>query len=263
MKTQDPWKGRLTSLAEQARPLPPAAVHRIMARARRRRLAQMSSASLLAVGVVIGIMFAVISVRPVAPQRTPADHPASPTQSPRSSTAPSGAKTSSSTAAREFGCGATLGPPLSTNSANGLSLTITHVSRASRTSPPRVQIRLQSTQHIQLVDDNQHDNRLPQDTGPRIVILHNGRIVAGQEMSVAGWVPAYLPFTPLIPGRPKTEQLTLTNEQVCTGTTWSQIWSNPSDYQLLATTSTLDPESWQKASTGDYRLIVARAPLTQ
>jgi hypothetical protein len=144
---------------------------------------------------------------------------------------------------RHYLCGGQIDPPVVSGGQYGrVRLSIEGVRRAADDTP-EVTIALASTQPMGIPAP-------PGPTNPRILLLKDGVIVAGQD---AALVPPDLAAgshptahtrqeTPVHVDATHPYRLTLhlpAGQQPC-GTTWNQLWNNGSGYQLAVIVSTLE-----------------------
>lgn len=246
----------LHALAEQAGPLSASATE-VISRVKRRRRVRAVGVGSISVLAVTGILVGSRFLSPGQHSNGVAGPSLSAHAGPSHRTS-AGILPAPPGSPRRFACGAMLAGPLRTRTANGLTLSVDGVSHTSTTSPPRVQITLSTTRSSRY--------ELSNDTGPRILILRDSQIVAGQELPASSKpVPETRPFTLILPAKPTPRSLTLTKSQVCDGTSWAEIWQHHPQYQLVVVTSTISldvpPPTPGIPPAPNNPLIVAQAPL--
>ncbi|MFJ9814228.1 hypothetical protein ACIRU3_02960 [Streptomyces sp. NPDC101151] len=92
--------------------------------------------------------------------------------------------------------------------------------------------------------------------GPRILVLRNGRVVAGQDPSGPASENTTHGVT-ITPDRPHRARLAPVPGRPCAGTSWSSVWKDGYEVAVVLVTQKAAPSGTRAADS----VIVARAPL--
>lgn len=231
--TPEELRAQLLAAAERAA-VPEIDTERVRTRVRRRRgvrCAAMAGAGLAAVTVVV------LNTLPSGSSAPDTTTPAGSPHRPPASGGPTGSPSPGAPPLPRYGCGqkVALGPGRGT-----VTVRVSEV-RGAPDAAPRARYTVTAAAPAVLAGE------------PRLLVLKEGRIVAGQGEGVAR-------RTTVTPGRPHLVGDAPVPGRPCAGTTWSSVWTG--GYEL-AVVLTPQPGGSQGAggSGGSGASVVARVPL--
>ncbi|WP_316756201.1 hypothetical protein [Streptomyces herbicida] len=218
--------------AAQRTPLPEIDTERIRTRVRRRRAARYTAVAGAGLAVAAAVVLNTLPSASTPEIKTPAGKVHR--QPPATSGAPPGLP--------HYTCGARI--PAST----GRGAVTVHISdvRAAPNGAPQITYAVTATAPSVLSG------------GPQILVLKDGRVVAGQDPSGPASENTAHQVT-ITPARPHRAELAPVPGRPCAGTTWSSAWKNGYEVAVVLVTQPAAPSGTEAPDS----LIVARAPLAR
>ena len=259
-------KDRLEEAAGRATPLnlaPETLIKRVV---RRRRVHATGVAAACCL-VLIGSAAVVHAIPETPASRLGSAAPAESAPSPDST--PLGTPGADPGQIRHYTCGGRIDPPLVTGGEYGSVRLVIDSVRQTANGTPEVAVALTSTQPVSLPAP-------PGPTNPRVLVLKDGVIVAGQDLPAAppptaGPYPTAhtLPLHPVRVDSTHPYRLTLQPRTTtpCGAAGWTPMWSNGGDYQLAVVVSTWElhdppsPPVYQAGRTNPDPLLIVSVPL--